>query len=111
MQVSADAEATVFRFPGNPGIPAYANTSFSAFQARAGAWVGAELGAEAGVSLINAQVSLFDLNLGVALDTEVGIKDDSLVIEALGCGFKIGRKVSISVFGSSFGIDFGRLFS
>ena len=66
--------------------------------------------AEAGVHLPKVEASAFDLNLGVGLDTGGGIKDDSLEVKALGCGVTVGRKVGISVFGASFGIDFGKLF-
>lgn len=66
-------------------------------------------GADAGVSLFKGSASLFDLNLGVGVETGAGIKDGSLDLHVAGCGFQIGRKVSISVFGASFGIDFGRL--
>ncbi|KAK3076070.1 hypothetical protein LTR53_000010 [Teratosphaeriaceae sp. CCFEE 6253] len=46
----------------------------------------------------------------VGVSTGIGIKDDSYEAKVLGWGFQIGRKVSISVFDNSFGIDFGRLF-
>jgi len=66
-------------------------------------------GFEAGVSLVQAQASIFDLNLGVGIESGVGLKDGSLDLHAAGCGFQVGRKCSISVFGSSFGVDLGRL--
>ncbi|KAG0001778.1 hypothetical protein BGZ80_008532 [Entomortierella chlamydospora] len=75
-----------------------------------GGSVGAYTGVEAGVSLIKAQASCFDLNLGYGVDTGIGYRDGSYEMKLDGWGFQIGRKVSISVFGSSFGIDFGRLF-
>ncbi|KAF9177428.1 hypothetical protein BGZ51_008769 [Haplosporangium sp. Z 767] len=78
--------------------------------AEVGATVGTYVGAEANVSLIKAKASIFDLNLGVGVDSGIGIRDDSFDARVLGCGIQIGRKVSISAFGSSFGIDFGRLF-
>jgi hypothetical protein len=66
--------------------------------------------AEAGLHLVDAQASIFNLKIGAAADTGLGIADDSVTVKALGCGFSLGRKVEISVFGSGFGIDFGRLF-
>jgi hypothetical protein len=68
------------------------------------------VGADAGVSLFKAEASIFDLNLGVGVETGAGVKDGSLDVHVAGCGFQIGKKLSISVFGSSFGFDFGRLF-
>ncbi|KAI1310681.1 hypothetical protein F5Y03DRAFT_403059 [Xylaria venustula] len=67
-------------------------------------------GFEANVCLFKAEASIFDLTLGLGVDSGSGIKDDSFTLEALGCGFTVGRKVAISFYGSSFGIDFGRLF-
>lgn len=67
-------------------------------------------GVDAGVSIFKGSASLFDLNLGVGVDTGAGIKDGSLDLHLAGCGFQVGRKVSISVFGASFGVDLGRLF-
>ncbi len=66
--------------------------------------------AEAGVHLVDAQASIFNLKIGASADTGAGIVDDSITVKALGCGFSVGRKIEISVFGSGFGIDFGRLF-
>jgi hypothetical protein len=43
--------------------------------------------AEAGVHLAKAQVSAFDLNLGVNASTGGGIKDDSVELKLLGTGF------------------------
>jgi hypothetical protein len=61
-------------------------------------------------NLVKAEASIFDLNLGIGVDTGFSIKDDCVGAKFAGCGFEIGRKVSISAFGSGFGIDFGRLF-
>jgi hypothetical protein len=80
------------------------------FTASVSATAGTYVGVEANVSLVKAEASIFDLNLGIGVDTGFGIKDDSLGAKFAGCGIEIGRKVSISVFGSGFGIDFGRLF-
>ena len=41
---------------------------------------------------------MFDFHLGAGVSTGGGIKDDSLSLKAAGCGFKVGRKLGISVF-------------
>ena len=69
------------------------------------------IGVGAELKLVGGSVSIFDLKLALGVDTGIGIKDDSIQVHALGTGFTIGRKVAISVAGSEFGIDFGRLFS
>jgi hypothetical protein len=66
--------------------------------------------AEAGVHLVDAQASIFNLTIAASADTGGGIVDDSVTLKALGCGFSVGRKIEISVFGSGFGVDLGRLF-
>jgi hypothetical protein len=68
------------------------------------------IGVDANLSLFKAQASIFDLNLGLGVETGLGIKDGSVGVHLAGCGVTIGRKVSISACGSSFGIDFGRFF-
>lgn len=107
--VTADARASVMHLAQSKGKP-IEQVNVDVFTASASATAGTYLGVEAGVSLVKAEASLFDLNLGVGVDTGAGIKDESLDVKVAGCGFQIGRKVSISVFGASFGIDFGRLF-
>ena len=105
---TAEAKASVMHLVQSKGRP-IEQVNVDVFTARASATVGSYIGADAGVSLIKAEGSIFDLNLGIGVDTGAGIKDESLDIHALGCGFQVGRKVSISVFGNSFGLDFGRL--
>ncbi|KAF5001154.1 hypothetical protein FDECE_11051 [Fusarium decemcellulare] len=106
---TAEARASVMHLGKSTGKP-IEQVNVDVFTASVGATAGSYLGAEANVSLFKAEASIFDLNLGAGVDTGVGIKDDSLALNLAGCGIQIGRKVSISVFGSSFGIDFGRLF-
>ncbi|KAJ4163154.1 hypothetical protein NW754_014577 [Fusarium falciforme] len=106
---SAEARASVMHLAKSNGKP-IEQVNVDVFTAGVGVIGGSYLGAEANVSLFKAEASIFDLNLGVGVDTGVGIKDDSLDLHLAGCGIQIGRKVSISAFGSSFGIDFGRLF-
>lgn len=63
------------------------------------------IGAGASLNLIKTSASIFDLTLGAGVDTGFGIKDDSVTIKALGTGITVGRKIGISVLGSSFDID------
>lgn len=106
---SADAKLSVMHVAKSTGKP-IEQLSVDVFTAQASASAGAYLGVEAGVSLISAEASIFNLTLGVGLDTGAGIKDDSLEVKVAGCGMTVGRVVSISAWGSTFGIDFGRLF-
>ncbi|KAI1267790.1 hypothetical protein F5Y18DRAFT_271099 [Xylariaceae sp. FL1019] len=108
--LTAEATASVMHIAKSDGHPI---TQVSADVLTAG--VNGSLGLfyagfEANACLFKAEASIFDLTLGLGVDSGAGIKDDSYSIEALGCGISIGRKVSISYYGSSFGIDFGRLF-
>jgi len=107
--VTAEARASVMHLAQSTGNP-IEDVNVDVFTASASATAGTYVGVEANVSLVKAEASIFDLNLGLGVDTGLGIKDDSLGVKFAGCGFEIGRKVSISVFGSGFGIDFGRLF-
>ncbi|KAF9200881.1 hypothetical protein BGZ49_008879 [Haplosporangium sp. Z 27] len=107
--LTAEARASVLHLVQTNGKP-IEQVNVDVFTVGVGATTGTYLGAEAGVSLIKAQASIFDLNLGLGVDTGFGIKDDSVDVHYAGCGFQFGRKVSVSAFGSSFGIDFGRLF-
>ena len=68
------------------------------------------MGAGASICLVGGQVSIFNFKLGAGVSTGAGIKDDSVSVKVLGCGVTVGRKVGISVFGSEFGVDFGKLF-
>jgi len=87
-------------------------TSLSVLQAKVGAWAGTGVGLCATANLVDLKASIFDLNLGIGANCQVGWSDDdkAVKVEVLGCGITIGRKVAISVFGSSFGVDFVRLF-
>ncbi|KAH6855603.1 hypothetical protein B0I37DRAFT_350760 [Chaetomium sp. MPI-CAGE-AT-0009] len=65
-------------------------------------------GADAGAYLVDADVGAFHGALGLAADTEIGCKDQSIGCKVLGCGLKVGRVCEVSVFGSSIGIDWGK---
>ena len=107
LQLSAGASASILHQVGkNGGIQ---TVSLDIIQTKANAWASqAGIGVGLSANLINAKASVFDLNLGVGVDTGVGVHDDSVTLEAAGCGFTVGRKVGVSVLGNSFGVDFGR---
>ncbi|GAA6035075.1 hypothetical protein JCM8097_002172 [Rhodosporidiobolus ruineniae] len=67
-------------------------------------------GWEVAANLVKLQASVFEAQVGVALDTGIGIKDGSWTTEVLGTGFSFGRRTSVSFFGTGFGVDLGRLF-
>jgi hypothetical protein len=69
------------------------------------------VGAEANLVLMSSSVSIFDLKLALGADTGIGIKDDSVAITVIGTGITVGRKMGISVLGTEFSIDFGKLFN
>ena len=110
-QVSAGAEASLFKGYSSNATKPIESVEFDVGQAKAGAWA-TPLGAGVDVSanLFSTKASVFDCTLGVGASTGGGVKDDSVKVEVLGTGITVGRKIGISVLGSSFGIDFGRLF-
>ena len=65
---------------------------------------------EASANLVDLKASVFDLKIGVAADTKIGIKDDSATVGVGGTSITLGRKIGISVFGTGIGVDFGRIF-
>ncbi|KAL9094081.1 MAG: hypothetical protein Q9165_003496 [Trypethelium subeluteriae] len=67
-------------------------------------------GVNANLSLFKTEASVFDLNLGLGVETGVGVKNGSLDVHVAGCGVTIGKRVSIAVLGNEFGIDFGKFF-
>ena len=104
------AGAGVFKI--HSGTMAIEKVDFETFSAKASVEASnTHVGANATAILAGGSASIFDLQLGVGVSSEAGIKDDSVALKAAGCGFKIGRKVGISVFDNEFAIDFGRLFN
>jgi hypothetical protein len=115
--MDASAKAAVFHVASNKGHPV---KQFSAdvLQAKASATLGGVAGGSDGtpiyagvdaqVNLVDLKASVFDLNLGVGVKTDIGVKDYSVGGHVLGCGFTVGKKTSISAWGSTIGIDFGR---
>ena len=67
------------------------------------------VGADAKLKLAGGSVGPFEANLGIGVSTGAGIKDDSLDVKAVGCGFTIGRKIGISVLDNNISIDLGKL--
>lgn len=65
-------------------------------------------GAGVGFNLAGGSASIFDFNLGAGLSTGAGLKDESIELKLAGTGVTVGRKISISVFDNSFGIDLVR---
>jgi len=112
---TADATASFMHVAQQKGAP-IEQVSVDVFTASASATLGetADIttyaGVDARLSLVKAKASIFDLDLGVGLETGAGIKNGSVDVHVAGCGVTIGKTMSISAFGSSFGIDFGRLF-
>ena len=110
-QFSAGAQASLFK-GGNFNPDSQLQTAeIDVVQAKTGAWV-TPLGAGVDLSanLVDMKASIFDATIGVSASTGAGIKDDSLKVEFLGTGVTLGRKIGIGVFGTSFGVDLGRLF-
>ena len=78
---------------------------------QARAWAGAAgAGVEASANLVDLKASVFDLKIGLAADSKIGIKDDSATVGVGGTSITLGRKIGISFGGTGFGIDFGRIF-
>lgn len=73
------------------------------------ATMGTYVGVEAGANLAELEASIFKLNLGYGVGTGMGIQDGSVVVKFLGTGIKLGRKIGVSVLGSAFELDFGKL--
>ena len=110
-QVSAGTKASLFK-GHNPNPNSKLETAeIDVGEVKAGAWASAAgAGVDLSVNLVDMKASAFDCKLGLSASTGVGVKDDSIKVEALGTGITLGRKVGISVLGNSFGIDFGRFF-
>lgn len=101
--VTAETRASLMHISGKHGVDVEVLTVGTSVS------VGSYTGFEVGVSLFKGGAAGFEIDLGVGLDTGIGIKDDSFSVELEGCGFTIGRKIGISVFGASLSLDFGGL--
>ncbi|OAQ23793.1 hypothetical protein K457DRAFT_50443, partial [Linnemannia elongata AG-77] len=105
---TAQAKASVIHIGQSKGRP-IKQVNVDVLSIDTSTTVGTYVGADANVSLLKADVSMFQVQLGVGVDTGIGIKDDSLSAKVGGFGFSVGRVMSIEVFGSSFGVDFGKV--
>lgn len=105
---TAEAKASVLHIGQTKGKP-IRQVSVDVLRIDTSTTVGTYLGADANVSLVKAEASMFEVQLGVGVDTGFGIKDDSLTAKVGGFGVTVGRKMSIEVLGSSIGIDFGKV--
>ena len=85
------------------------NAEASVGSAQAGVWGGIGGGVEAGASGIKASVGPVSAKAGVGINTGLGIKDDSLMVEVMGSGFQVGKKMGAEILGSSVEIDLGKI--
>jgi hypothetical protein len=79
-------------------------------QAKVSGQFGTYIGVNAALNLVSGQVGPFDVTLGVGVATGLDVRDEAIEVKALGCGFTIGKRVGISVAGTSAEINFGRFF-
>ncbi|KAJ7742285.1 hypothetical protein B0H16DRAFT_1464148 [Mycena metata] len=79
-------------------------------QAKVSGQFGTYIGVNAALNLVSGQAGPFDVTLGVGVATGLGVRDEAIEVMALGCGFTIGKRVGISVAGTSAEINFGRFF-
>lgn len=77
---------------GNDGFPVYA-------------------GADAKLNFIDLKASVFDAEVGLSAQTDLGFKDYSMGGHVLGKGCTVGKRVSVSTHFGSLGMDFSRVFN
>ena len=85
------------------------NAEASLGAAQAGVWGGIGGGMEAEASGIKASVGPVSAKAGVGINTGLGIKDDSLMVEVMGSGFKVGKKMGAKILGNAVEIDLGKI--
>ncbi|KAJ7023195.1 hypothetical protein C8F04DRAFT_1306148 [Mycena alexandri] len=83
---------------------------FNVIEAKVSAQWGTWIGIDAALNLVSGQVSVFNATLGLGLASGAGIRDEAVEVKLLGCGITVGKRVGISVAGSSVEINFGRFF-
>ncbi|KXT00989.1 hypothetical protein AC579_4401 [Pseudocercospora musae] len=107
---NAHASAAFQHFVQNKAPSRMQEVEYDAFmtEIHADVVIGEYIGVGASLNLFKGHAGPFELTLGVGLETGIGMKDHSIEVEVAGCGFTIGQHCSISVAGSSFGVDFGR---
>ena len=62
------------------------------------------------INLFRARASVFDMNLGLGVETHDGLSDGSVKTHLAGCSITVGRPVRVSSFGNSFALDFEGFF-
>lgn len=117
--IDATARASVFHVANNEGHP-ISQYSADILTAKAGAGVGGMsggsdgfpcyAGADANLNLFDLKASVFDAQVGLSAQTDVGLKNYSVGGHVLGAGFSVGKRCSISTPFGGIGIDFGRFF-
>ncbi|KAJ7440232.1 hypothetical protein FB451DRAFT_1300565 [Mycena latifolia] len=104
---NAEAKAAVMNILQEKGVK-MEQVDFDVLQAKVSAQWGTWIGVNAALNLVSGKVSVFDAILGVGIATGAGIRDEAIEVKLLGCGITVGKRVGISVFGSSVEINFGR---
>ncbi|KAJ7201212.1 hypothetical protein C8J57DRAFT_979651, partial [Mycena rebaudengoi] len=106
---NAEAKAAVMNIFQDKGVPMEL-VDLDVIQGKVSAQWGTWIGVNAALNLVSGKVSVFDVTLGVGLATGAGVRDEAAEVKVLGCGITVGKRVGISVFGSSVEINFGRFF-
>ncbi|KAJ7092355.1 hypothetical protein B0H15DRAFT_947916 [Mycena belliarum] len=104
-----EAKAAVMNIFQKNGIRAE-QVDFDIIQAKVSGQFGTYVGFNAALNLVSGQVGPFDATLGVGVATGVGVRDEAVELKLLGCGFTVGKRIGISVAGTSVEINFGRFF-
>ncbi|KAJ7758639.1 hypothetical protein B0H16DRAFT_1885192 [Mycena metata] len=73
---------------------------FHIVQAKVPAQWGTYVDANLALNLVSGEVGPFDATTGQGVATDVGVRDEAIKVNALGCGFTVGKWVEISVAGS-----------
>ncbi|KZV99437.1 hypothetical protein EXIGLDRAFT_762730 [Exidia glandulosa HHB12029] len=91
LQVGVEASAETLDIGGISVLPKYAG-----------------VGAQA--NLVKMESGPFALNLGLGLQSDIGIKDATFETHFLGVGGSFGAKIGITAFGSGFSVDLRKVF-
>ncbi|KAF9459271.1 hypothetical protein BDZ94DRAFT_1052368 [Collybia nuda] len=102
------AQAAVYKISSDSNAPIQ-DVDVAVMEARADRYMGSYIGRDASLNLVSGHASIFDFKVGVAASTGIGIKDGAVEAKLLGCGFSLGKRVELSIFGTGFGVNFGRL--
>lgn len=65
-------------------------------------------GGHAKLTLAGGNFSGVNYHLGLGLSTCAGVKNDSVHLRLLGCGFSVGRRIGLSVLDNEIALDFGK---